>query len=147
MPHCKWKVAGAAVFLGLGLPANGMADDYATRGPTPKFKFQVVSEGGEPKKVKRFVFRRVRIDCTSGQPSPFLTKSISPHFGPFRVGRKGRFGRTFTSDSGPFRGTTEIRGKFVTRRRVDGTLQIDGEYPPTYAGCSSGEVIWTARID
>lgn len=108
--------------------------------------FDVVTEGGEPKKVKRFEFRRVVMTCETGPTEQFKTRSESP-FGPFRVSSDGRFGRRFVSDNQRFRGETVIRGEFVTTKRVRGILRIQGDYPDaTYAGCDSGRLEWRAAL-
>ena len=137
-----------ALTLGMLLPADaGAGEPYAGKGDGFEISFQVVTKGGEPTRIKDFRFRRVVMTCASGPTTQFKTRSLPPHFGPFRVNDEGRFGRTFTSDNQNFQGETVIRGEFVTKRRVDGTLKIAGDYPADgYADCTSSRLPWTARL-
>ena len=133
--------------LTIAAPA-GAATGYTAKGATEfRISFDVVFDDGEPARGRNFVFSRVVMTCESGpKPNPFKTKSLAP-FGPFRVSRDGRFGRRFPSDDQNFRGETVIRGEFVTRKRVRGTLRIQGDYPDaTYAGCDSGRLRWKAAL-
>ena len=137
-----------ALVLVLFLPAAaGAGETYAGKGDGFEISFDVITEGGKPKKIRDFRFRRVVMTCASGPTTQFKTRSLPPHFGPFRVNDEGRFGRTFTSDNQDFQGETVIRGEFVTKRRVDGTLKIAGDYPADgYADCTSTRLAWTARL-
>ena len=145
----KRLAALVALAAALALPAGAAAGDiYSAKGPEPfEISFQVISRDGKPKKIKDFRFKRVVMTCASGPTEQFKTRSLPPHFGPFRISADGRFGRKFPSDTDTFVGETVIRGEFVNRRRVDGTLKIAGDYPAAgYADCTSSKLEWSAEL-
>lgn len=133
--------AGAAADLSTG-PAASAKRDFSVA-------FDIRYRATQPRVVRKFKFKRVVITCDSGpSPNPFTTKSIRPHFGPMSINRHGRFGRAFANTGPEFKGRVVIRGEFLTRRRLEGTLKIRGDYPEEgYAGCSSGEPLrWEERV-
>jgi hypothetical protein len=153
MPSTRTVLASAVLALALALvvPPGATADtsryrDAAARGEV-SVSFKVISQGGRPQKIKKFRFQGAVVTCESGPAPSFTTRSEKPHFGPFGVTREGRFGRKFTSATPRFDGTVAIRGEFETRRRVSGTLRIEGGYPQDgYADCDSGRLEWTAKL-
>ncbi len=140
----------AALAATLLVPAGALADT-ATSTPGKRgfvVSFNVSYNGNKPKEVTRFRFKSVTIQCESGgPPNPFTTHSLAPHFGPMSVNGQGRFGRVFANNGNRFNGKVVIHGEFQTKRKVEGTLKIKGDYPNDgYENCTSGRLDWNATV-
>lgn len=140
----RWTVAALAAVL-LATPAAS-ADTVGSSTGKRAFVVEpsVTYRGNEPTVVRKFKFDDAVVSCSTGpMPNPFTTDSPPPHFGPMPVNNRGRFGRVFSNDGQEFNGKVVIRGKFVTRRKLEGTLKIKGDYPKAgYEDCNSGKLKW-----
>ena len=138
-------IAVTALIAALALPTSAGAEvAYSGKGQDFRVRFSVITERGVPKRITRFKFRNVTMTCAQGDP--FTTDSEDPHFGPLRVNRDGEFGRAFRGAGPTGEVTVVIRGEFTSRRKVEGTLRIFGDYPPTHFDCTSGKLAWTAEL-
>ena len=141
-------VAAGALLAPAGAGASLTVGDL----PSAKREFQIFMDirydGNKPKAVTKFKFKDIVITCDAGpDPNPFTTDSKPPHFGPMSVNDQGRFGRVFSNNGQGFDGKVVIRGEFLTRRKLEGTLKITGDYPNAgYEGCASGKLSWTVDV-
>lgn len=129
-------------------PAVSSSESYSTSTTAKRGEFWIgfdaIYVNGKPDAVRKFRFRRVVMTCTVG--GSFTTKSEPPHFGPFNVNDQGKFGRAFRNAGPSGDVTVVIRGDFVTKHKVEGTLKINGDYPPEYSDCASGKLAWEAKL-
>jgi len=153
LPLLLAALAGLILLPATAAPAGALAADLTT-GPAPAAKrafsvaLDIRYDGNRPKAVTKFKFKNVVVTCEEGPaPNPFTTDSKRPHFGPMSVNDQGRFGRVFSNSGQNFNGKVVIRGEFLTRRKLEGTLKIAGDYPNDgYEGCTSGKLEWAARV-
>ena len=143
------RALAATLATAVVLPAGALADvkSASSRGDFT-MSLDIVYDGNKPKTIRKFRFDDVIVSCESGpDPNPFTTDSEKPHFGPMGVNGQGRFGRVFTNNGNDFNGKVVIRGEFVTRRKLEGTLKITGDYPNAgYENCGSGKLKWDATV-
>lgn len=145
-------ILAAVAALALAAPAGGASADLTAPSADKRGGFfvevDVTYRNGKPRTVDKFKFKNVVVTCESGpEPNPFTTDSKKPHFGPMSVNRKGRFSRVFSNNGQNFNGNVVIRGEFITKHKLEGTLKIKGDYPNRdYEGCATGKVEWTLDI-
>jgi hypothetical protein len=140
----KRIVIGAGVVVALMFAAVAVASIRHWNGSVNgggDLKFQTVVRDGETFKVKRFVFRRVPMECDDGASTVGDAGTPPP---PMRVNRNHRFHGDFTSANG--RKRLRIRGRLRDNdQKARGTLRVTGNFGGGSTNCDTGRTRWRAR--
>jgi hypothetical protein len=99
------------------------------------------------KKVKKFFFFKVKLDCeNSPTGDPILISNKSPIEFPIpvmRVRHRKFHGSFYNAD---FKTRGEVEGKFSDHfRSAEGTLRVHGRPITGFGKCDTGTVDWTAK--
>jgi hypothetical protein len=139
----KRIVIGAAVIATVMFVAVAFANKRhyfgsVQEGGTVKFATKV--RGDETVKVKRFIFKRVPMECDNGPSTVGDAGSPPPAM---RVNDEGEFRGRFTSPNG--RKHLRIRGSFRDQDgRARGILRVWGNFGSGATNCNTGKTHWRA---
>jgi len=133
-------LVGTLAFAGL---AFGAVKHYrGTIEQGGKVTFQTKVKHRHPKRVKRFYFYKLTLNCESG---PIEISNRSPINLPFPTMKVKH--RKFHGDfhSSNFKTSGHLKGKFTNHfRKAHGTLRVNGN-PPGLHDCDTGIDNWQAR--
>ena len=103
--------------------------------------FVAKARNGDAVKVKRFVFKRVPMECDDGASTVGDAGSPPP---PMRLDDENRFRGRFTSPSGGKH--LRIRGRLTDgEQKAHGRLRVWGDFGGSSTNCNTGKVSWRAR--
>ena len=140
----KRIVIGSGVIATLVFAAVAFANTRNYHGSVDgggRLNFEAKVRDGEAVKIKRFVFRRVPMECDDGASTVGDVGSPPP---PMRLDDENRFGGSFTSASG--RKHLRIRGRLTDgEERAQGRLRVRGDFGGSATNCDTGKVQWRAR--
>jgi hypothetical protein len=140
----KRIVIGAALIVVLVFAAVAVAAIRHYHGTVKEggnLKFQTKVRDGETLKVKRFVFKRVPMQCDNGASTVGDAGTPPPAM---RVGDKGRFHGDFTSANG--RKRLRIHGRFRDDdQKARGTLRVTGNFGGGATNCDTGRAHWRVK--
>ena len=135
-------ITGVVVAVALLLPAAALAArrviSGSAGGGSGHVDITLVTKNGHVKKLTRFEFSNVAVNCTGFTPS--ATSGTFPHT--IKVGSDGKFHASAKQNGG--RVTYTVHGHFKSQDKASGTLRISGTVP----GCAkadSGKVHWSAK--
>ena len=104
-------------------------------------RFATKVRDGETIKVKRFVFKRVPMQCDDG---PSTVDNVGTPPPPMRVNDEHRFRGNFESANG--RKHLRIRGKLTNDdERARGTLRVWGDFGGGATNCNTRRTHWRAQ--
>jgi hypothetical protein len=140
----KRIVIGAGLVVALVFAAMAVAGIRHYHGNVNgggKLRFETKVRDGETVKVRRFVFRRVPMECDDGASTVRNVGSPPP---PMRVNDNGRFHGDFRSANG--RKRLRIHGRFKDDdQKARGTLRITGNFGGGSTNCDTSRTRWRAR--
>ena len=133
------SLIGALAFAALAVASIRHYHGSVNGGGSLKFKTKV--RHGETIKVKRFVFKRVPMECDDGASTVGYAGDPPP---PMRVNHNHRFHGDFTSANG--RKRLRIHGRFRDDdQKARGTLRVTGDFGGGSTNCDTGRTRWRAR--
>jgi len=140
----KRIVIGAGLIVALVFAAVAVANIRHYHGTVKeggKLRFETKVRDHETIKVKRFVFKRVPMECDNGASTVGDVGSPPPAM---RVNREHRFHGDFTSGNG--RKRLRIHGKLRDDdQKARGTLRVTGDFGGGATNCDTGRAHWRAK--
>jgi hypothetical protein len=140
----KRIVIGASLVAALAFTALAVAGIRHWHGSVSGgggLKFNTKVRDGETIKVKRFVFRRVPMQCDDGASTVGYAGNPPPAM---RVNENHRFSGNFPSANG--RKRLRIRGQLRDNdQKARGWLRVTGDFGGSSTNCDTGRTRWRAR--
>jgi hypothetical protein len=140
----KRIVIGASLIAALAFAALAVAGIRHYHGSVNgggNLKFKAKVRDGETVKVKRFVFKRVPMECDDGASTVGYAGNPPP---PMRVNQNGRFHGDFRSANG--RKRLRIHGEVKDDdQKARGALRVTGDFGGGSTNCDTGRTRWRAR--